>query len=221
MPHPAGRRSSASPRSWGALLFSSPVLFWSGLWLVVMFFTVAATLSLLKSDLQLRRAAPQPLAPAASDWQTAAGFKTAANDDQFGVGVSVPTDGLRPAETLPLRSPWPLPPWLALAIAALSATAFLAVTLLLRKTSRRRRVKRLPPAPARRSLPPARTPQFPQAVSPAHAEVTSRQEAIATAPAPAVGSVVPLFPSRSASLADELDLRKRYSLTTLIQDDPR
>lgn len=231
MPSPTRRRAAVAPRSFLTGLFGSPLLLWSGLWLVAMFLTVITTLSLLKSDVQRARP-PEPLPPETGDWQTAAGLGTSLEEDEPALGVNRPVDGFRPVESAPPRSSWPLPPWLALAIAALSATGSLVVTLLLRAASqgRRRRVRRLPPAPAQPSLPPARARRVPAelstpaASSPATLRVgppppPAPLEPETPSPRPQMGQVIPLFPHPSTSLADELDLRRRYSLATLLDDE--
>ncbi|NJL01234.1 MAG: hypothetical protein HC910_11990 [Spirulinaceae cyanobacterium SM2_1_0] len=218
--HAASPASSSLGRDRQQLtwLLKSPLLLWSGLWLIAMFLTVLATSSLLRPSGQSPRltegSSPPPLTS-----RPLTTPEVARRDDWE---ESVAPANARPMPVASPRSGWPLPLWSVLAIAGISASGSLATTLVLRRLANRRRVKRLRPATVRPALPRARAPQLPESAPslgdrPAIVAATTPVVEPATATRREAEAVSPLPPQRP-SLADELDLRKRYSLASLLNN---
>ncbi|WP_072619406.1 hypothetical protein [Spirulina major] len=219
-----------------------PILLWGGAWLVALSVTVSATMSLLSPG----RLEPDPiLLPEPVEVNPA--DRTLGEDDAAlevvpeiepspePVPLPVPAADQDPSNVPP--SPAPEAPsgssWFSLRLLVLltvgCATTSFVVTLILRSLSS---LPATPPRPLPSArvtpLPPSRSPQFHPQTAPFTVAATPKAVAARLPQQPRVTVLapeeltpldeMPLPPGDSLDLADQLDIRRHYSLSALIHD---
>lgn len=202
-----------------------PIMLWGAMWLVAISVTVAATATLL---LPRRLNAPpqRPKPPSPTDIANSPDLPTPSADSEVSKTLPTPPEAT-PETPLPLipttpetqseaqSSPAPRFPFrLLLGILGGCALTSLTVTLVLRGTTQRSRRQPYAPPPMTNPQPePVRHPRPRSTVA-----TTVTQPRVMVLPPEVVTPLDGIPPEEEGDLAAQLDIRRRYSLSSLIDD---
>jgi hypothetical protein len=208
------RASTHAPISWIA---RHPIVFWGGLWTIALSITVGVTVGLLHGRLFVPQDSLDLSLSSRQDSQTRGdeGEFEAWRDPQV-------ESEARSLQDTPSPSPKPkmfLPLWLIGAIALSCSVGSFFVTLILKSfSSSQNASERLQPASASQELTYNSMPRFQTqfGATPYQTPIIAETQPRVTVLPPE--ATTPLdFPERDGNLLEQLDLRKRHSLSSLME----